>query len=88
VVYRVGVHVIIEENQQVCRGPGGSNVPYELAIRLVMARVSGSGEGSGGGDQPFLAAEQPFENFGKQQGINRAVVSFTKLLITVPDLLP
>jgi hypothetical protein len=84
IVYRVGAHVIIEENQQICRAPGGAQVPYEQAIRLVLARVGGSSEAN----QPFLPADQPFANFGKQFGVNRAVVSFTKLLITIPDLLP
>lgn len=87
-VTKVGLYVLIEENQQICRGTGGANVPYEDAIELVLMRLAGSGPGGCGGDNSITPQDQPFENFGKEQGINRAIVNFTKQLIILPDLSP
>jgi len=88
VAYNVAVDIVIEENQAVCRVAAGANVAFLKAVRLVIARLSGSGPGGCGGQNPYLPATQVFKNLGKSQGINRAVVSFTKLIITKPDLSP
>lgn len=85
--YNIGIVVLIEENQQVCRGPTGVNVPYEKALRLVMEWLPGRGIGGCGGQNPFRNHTQPFDNLGKESGINRAIASFTKLLINEPFVL-
>lgn len=87
IFYYAHSDVVIEENQQICRTTG-INIRYELALELVMDRVNGTYEGSGGSQQAFMPGDPPGILFGKTQGINRAVAIFTKLMQRQPDLSP
>lgn len=81
--HSVSIHVVVEENQAVNRAAGGTGITAAKAVRLIMERVSGSGEGKPG-RTAIGPMDPPFKNFGKVNGVNRWVVSFTKTILTKP----
>jgi hypothetical protein len=83
----VGIHVVVEENQAVNRGENGTDIAAEKAVRLVLERVTGGGDGATG-RQAIEPMDPPFKNFGKVNGVNRWVVSFAKTFITRPAAEP
>lgn len=81
IFHQAGVHVLVEENQAVCRAAGGAGIPAEKAVRLVMERMNGAPPGRAG-HRPFLSLDPPFVSFGKINGVNHWVVSFLSVMRT------
>lgn len=77
---RVGLHLIVEENQQVNRGDRGFGVTAWEVLEECQKALLGR-PGHGPLDEPILAADPPWDNFGRVNGVNRLVANFVVELV-------
>jgi hypothetical protein len=82
-ILRVGVSVMIYENQVVCRKAGGLSITAAEACQLVMERILGS-SAEPNTRQRFFPIDNGFENLGKEVGVNLWVASFGILVPVIP----